>query len=93
MVSEEHALFPLANVVAEHTAEQLGISRHSPGPLPVSKYLHAENYYSLKNPPPSRPASEQWASSIYNGIVPAKNIARRDFAINGAVVSLVISSV
>ncbi|KAJ7367120.1 FAD/NAD-P-binding domain-containing protein [Mycena albidolilacea] len=73
------------NLFDEHTAEQLGISRHSPGPLPVSKYIDAGNYYSLKNPPPSRPASEKWASSIYNGIVPAKNIARRDFAINGAV--------
>jgi hypothetical protein len=30
-----------------------------------------------------------WSSSIYRGIVPAKNIHRRDFAINGAVVRFV----
>ncbi len=41
---------------------------------------------TLKDPPPAHPDSEQWASSIYRGIVPAKNIERRDFAINGAIV-------
>ncbi|KAF8171963.1 FAD/NAD-P-binding domain-containing protein [Mycena galopus ATCC 62051] len=66
----------------EDTAEQLGIKRHPPGSF---KSLDWENYLSLVNPPPSPPESDQWASSIYNGIVPAKNISRRDFAINGAV--------
>ena len=46
------------------------------------------NYHSLQNPPVSQPREkEQYcASSIYRGIIPAKNINNRDFAINGAVV-------
>lgn len=45
-------------------------------------------YTTLTNPPVARPEYEQRASSIYQGIVPAKNIDRRDFAINGSVVSI-----
>ncbi|KAJ7134814.1 FAD/NAD-P-binding domain-containing protein [Mycena epipterygia] len=55
---------------------------------PSGMYYSPSNqidYYSLANPPGGLPETEQWTSSIYNGIVPAKNIARRDFAINGAV--------
>ena len=50
------------------------------------KVMDTWNYASLACPPPSHPDNEQWASSIYRGLVPAKNIGRRDFAINGAVV-------
>ncbi|KAJ6508501.1 FAD/NAD-P-binding domain-containing protein [Mycena sanguinolenta] len=70
------------NIFEEDTAKRLGINRHPPG-APSS--FNWQNYLSLANPPPSHPESDQWASSMYNGIVPAKNIARRDFAINGAV--------
>ncbi|KAJ6508496.1 FAD/NAD-P-binding domain-containing protein [Mycena sanguinolenta] len=48
-----------------------------------------DNYLSLANPPSHCPDSYQWACNLYNGIVPAKNIARRDFAVNGTVVRLV----
>jgi hypothetical protein len=41
----------------------------------------------MKNPPQLHPDNEKWATSIYRGIVPAKNILHRDFAIAGAVVS------
>ncbi|KAJ7147149.1 FAD/NAD-P-binding domain-containing protein [Mycena crocata] len=75
------------------TAGRVGINRHAPGPQSAFKsQLNQGDYYSLQAPPASRPESEQWASSIYNGIVPAKNISRQDFAINGAVVSLLVSS-
>jgi hypothetical protein len=47
------------------------------------------NYNSLARPPPSHPDNEQWASSIYRGLIPAKNLGRRDFAINGALVCLI----
>ncbi|KAJ7021605.1 FAD/NAD-P-binding domain-containing protein [Mycena alexandri] len=67
----------------EDTAELVGMNGHTITPRPTSQ-LNEGNYYSLLNPP-SHPESEIWASSIYNGIVPAKNIARRDLAINGAV--------
>ncbi|KAF8875014.1 hypothetical protein CPB85DRAFT_1378674 [Mucidula mucida] len=43
------------------------------------------HYVTLQNPPPAHTKEEQWASSIYRGIVPAKNLLQRDFAINGAV--------
>ena len=65
------------------TAEELGLGRHPP--LTDDKE-HVWAYTSLRDPPSSHPLSGQWASSIYRGIVPAKNIGRRDFAINGAVV-------
>lgn len=66
------------------TAESIGIDRHPPIPQKVAK--DEWSYASLASPPPSHPESQQWASSIYQGLVPAKNIAMRDFAINGAVV-------
>ncbi|KAJ6471197.1 FAD/NAD-P-binding domain-containing protein [Mycena vulgaris] len=72
-----------SNIFDKDTAEQVGLNRHAPDPYFASKSQW--DYYSLANPPASPPDSAQWASSIYNGIVPAKNIARRDFAINGAV--------
>ena len=45
-----------------------------------------DSFISLKDAPAALPESEQWASSIYRAMVPAKNIERHDFAINGAVV-------
>lgn len=94
MVSHEknHPFFRASEsrtVFAEDTAERVGINRHAPGRFKKSQDNESDNYYSLANPPARRPGpeSDQWAASIYNGIVPAKNIARRDFAVNGAVVS------
>ena len=45
-----------------------------------------DSFMTLKDAPAAHPDSEQWASSIYRAIVPAKNIERHDFAINGAMV-------
>lgn len=68
------------NIFDERTKKELGIQRHAP-----DQHVNDEwNYASLANPPPAHPENEQWASSIYRGIVPARNILRRDFAINGA---------
>ncbi|KAJ3848175.1 FAD/NAD-P-binding domain-containing protein [Lentinula lateritia] len=69
----------------EETAAGLGINRHPPDPSLVKTEDEWNNYISLSNPPAAHPSSEQWASSIYRGIVPAKNLFNRDFAINGAV--------
>ncbi|KAF9012085.1 FAD/NAD-P-binding domain-containing protein [Hymenopellis radicata] len=66
----------------EKTAEDLGITRHPPRKAPVANEW---NYASLADPPPAHPQQEQWAASIYRGIVPAKGVLRKDFAINGAV--------
>ncbi|KAJ7284157.1 FAD/NAD-P-binding domain-containing protein [Mycena rebaudengoi] len=70
----------------ENTADELGINRHHP----TQQNLVDEwsNYTTLTNPPPHNPENEKWSSSIYKGIVPANNILRRDFAINGAVRSI-----
>ncbi|KAL1940037.1 hypothetical protein VTO73DRAFT_9372 [Trametes versicolor] len=66
-----------------NAAEELGLNLH---PAETSSDYHW-NYTSLSNPPPLHPDAKKWSSSIYRGLVPAKNIARRDFAVNGACVS------
>jgi dimethylaniline monooxygenase (N-oxide forming) len=60
--------------------EQLGLGRHPPERGMALRW----DYASLANPPvvPATP----WAASIYRGLVPAKNILNRDFAVNGAMV-------
>ncbi|KAH0584375.1 hypothetical protein H2248_009914 [Termitomyces sp. 'cryptogamus'] len=69
------------NLFDSQTAVELGIGRHAP-----FNDVHIWDYTSLTDPPVSHPNSEQWSSSIYRGLVPANNINKRDFAINGAVV-------
>jgi hypothetical protein len=76
------------------TAETLGIYRHPPLPnssLPASEKPDCA-YTTLQSPPPSHPSNQIWTSSIYRGLVPAKNILEREFAINGAVVRSPLSS-
>lgn len=74
-----------SNVVPlEATASEIGIGRH-----PLQMEIPDEwNYSSLANPPPSRLENEEWSSSLYRGLVPAKNLDARDFAVNGALVGL-----
>ncbi|TFK37874.1 FAD/NAD-P-binding domain-containing protein [Crucibulum laeve] len=67
----------------EKTVLDLGLERHPPQLNVAATW----DYPSLANPPITHPNSQQWSSSIYRGIVPAKTIDRRDFAINGAVFS------
>jgi dimethylaniline monooxygenase (N-oxide forming) len=73
----------------EKTAEELGIGRHAP----ISTLKGVDdmwNYKTLANPPTAHPENmaESWVTSVYRGIVPGKNILRRDFAIAGAMVNL-----
>lgn len=65
------------------TIEGLGMGGKPPS-QDVDEWRH---YKTLASPPSAHPQSVPWASSIYRGLVPAKNILKRDFAINGAVVS------
>ncbi|KAJ3572899.1 hypothetical protein NP233_g2776 [Leucocoprinus birnbaumii] len=71
----------------DKTAEELGIRRRV---LP-SSLLRDEwkSYHTLRNSPADHRRGEApiSASSIYRGIVPAKNIHNRDFAINGAILT------
>jgi len=64
------------------TAEELGINKHPPRTQVKDAW---ESFMTLRDAPAAHPDSEQWASSIHRGIVPAKNIEKRDFAINGAI--------
>ncbi|KAJ6532049.1 FAD/NAD-P-binding domain-containing protein [Mycena capillaripes] len=65
----------------QETAAELGLYRHRSAPQ-VDEWKH---YTTLANPPEPHPDNENWSSSIYKGLVPTKNILRKDFAINGGV--------
>ena len=65
----------------EVSMEQLGLGRHPPN----SRTNYRWDYASLTNPPVIL-GEKPWAASIYRGLVPAKNILNRDFAVNGAMV-------
>ncbi|KAG6822271.1 hypothetical protein H0H93_006000, partial [Arthromyces matolae] len=60
---------------------ELGIARQTP----TANGSYNWNYQSMSNPPATPAANDAWSSSIYRGLVPAKNIHNRDFAINGAI--------
>lgn len=78
-------------MVAEDMMEELGLDRHAPYDLKAAD-LNQFNYASLQNPPSShKTANSEWAASIYRGIVPARNILRRDFAVNGAMVRTLLA--
>ena len=64
-------------------ADEIGIAKHTPKTYTKTQW----NYKSLKYAPPEASGYENWVTSIYRGLVPAKNIERRDFAIAGAFVS------
>ncbi|TFK60203.1 FAD/NAD(P)-binding domain-containing protein [Pluteus cervinus] len=65
------------------TMADLGIGRRPPSSK--DKYQSEwDNYTTLANPPVTSQGGEQWSSSIYRGLVPARNILKRDFAVNGA---------
>jgi hypothetical protein len=69
------------NPYVDISMEQLGLGRHRPDP----KTTHRWDYASLTNPPVI-PGETPWSTSIYRGLVPAKNVLNHDFAVNGAMV-------
>lgn len=77
------------DINAAATKDALGLGKHAPTVTPEPQN-HKWNYISLSNPPPAYPESQQWASSLYRGLVPAKNILHRDFAVNGATVRILV---
>ncbi|KXN82276.1 hypothetical protein AN958_02777 [Leucoagaricus sp. SymC.cos] len=78
------------NLFDDETAEEVGIRRRV---LPRSALVNDEwkSYVILQNRPEGslqgKSTKSVTASSIYRGIVPAKNILKRDFAINGAILT------
>ena len=74
--------------IIEKTAADIGLGKHTP--LTSLKGVDdAWNYKTLANPPSVHPdnATGKWVTSVYRGLVPAKNIMKRDFAIVGAMVN------
>ena len=73
----------------EKTANEVGIARHPPSIDLKSTVRQWDYYKSLGDPPATHPSNEsdEYVASIYRGIVPGKNILRKDFAIIGAAVS------
>ncbi|KAI1795062.1 FAD/NAD(P)-binding domain-containing protein [Ganoderma leucocontextum] len=68
----------------DNTVEELGLN---PRPADSNASSYTWEYRTLRDPPPLNPDAKRLSSSIYRGIVPAKNIQRRDFAVNGAIFS------
>jgi dimethylaniline monooxygenase (N-oxide forming) len=62
-------------------AQEIGIDRHAP----LTEVEMKWDYKTLANAPAANPENE-WVTSIYRGLIPAKNIEKRDFAIAGATV-------
>jgi len=71
-------------LIAEETREEIGFAKHTPT-RPIKDEWGYKSLYDVHKPKP-HPENENWATSIYRGIVPAKNLFHRDFAIAGALV-------
>ncbi|KAG2010573.1 hypothetical protein CC2G_013388 [Coprinopsis cinerea AmutBmut pab1-1] len=69
-----------SKIFTPEVAEEIGIARH----VPTHDLVDVWKYESLKNGPEAHKDSWKWTTSIYRGIVPARNIMKRDFAIAGA---------
>lgn len=67
---------------SEKTAEEIGINQHAP----IRGTNHSWHYPSLDGAPEVDRDSAKLVTSIYRGIVPAKNTLRHDFAIAGSLV-------
>ena len=67
----------------EEIMEDLGLGRHA---TTVSMSDRQWAYTSLPDTPSSSSKQGAQAPSLYRGIVPAKNILRRDLVVNGAIV-------
>lgn len=77
--------------------EELGLDTHPPLPEDA-EYRKEYEYKTLENPEgtgalllKTKPEAEH-AAAIYRGLVPARNILKRDLAINGAIVRPASSS-
>ncbi|KZO93494.1 FAD/NAD-P-binding domain-containing protein [Calocera viscosa TUFC12733] len=67
----------------DRTMDDIGLARHPPGGIETQ--IDVWKCASLTTPPASHDAGEQWASSLFRGIAPVKNLVKRDFAVNGAI--------
>ncbi|KAI0650878.1 FAD/NAD-P-binding domain-containing protein [Trametes meyenii] len=73
-----------SSIFGDETMEELGLN---PYLAANTTTVYQWDYTTLKDSPPLHPGAQRWSSSLYRGLVPARNIANRDFAVNGACVS------
>ncbi|KAI0302909.1 FAD/NAD-P-binding domain-containing protein [Multifurca ochricompacta] len=66
----------------DETMEELGLGRQPPRESSVS--LNERWDYPSLDSLPSVPGDAPWTAMVYRGLVPAKSILKRDFAVNGA---------
>ena len=69
---------------SEQALEELGLAPH----LAENPSSHKWDYTTLSDAPPPHPDAARWSLPVYRGLVPAKLINSRDFALNGTVVRL-----
>ncbi|KAI0355438.1 FAD/NAD-P-binding domain-containing protein [Trametes cingulata] len=69
----------------EKTLVELGMG---PQPTTAETMAHHWNYTTLSDPPTPHPDTLRWSSGLYRGLVPARNIMRRDLAVNGTGLSI-----
>ena len=81
-ISPSCTLLVSSNICLDKVAEEIGINKHAP----QSKFEAKFDYKTLQNAPALKPENAKWVTTIYRGIIPAKNIEKRDFAIAGATV-------
>ncbi|KAI0371491.1 FAD/NAD(P)-binding domain-containing protein [Pilatotrama ljubarskyi] len=72
-----------SSLFSSSTTDELGLHPREAETNTASQW----NYTTLVNGPPLHPDARRWSSSVYRGLVPAANITRRDFAVNGACIS------
>ncbi|TFK38927.1 FAD/NAD-P-binding domain-containing protein [Crucibulum laeve] len=65
----------------EQTEKEVGLDKVPPQAAVSDTWDH---YLTLRNRPTPHSGEDAWSTAIYRGIVPAKNIHKRDFAVNGA---------
>ncbi|KIP06555.1 hypothetical protein PHLGIDRAFT_452381 [Phlebiopsis gigantea 11061_1 CR5-6] len=78
------------DILSKETYKELGLDVHPPPPEDA-QYRQEFKYRTLENPQgtgalfrAAKPDADH-AAAIYRGLVPARNILNRDFAINGAI--------
>ncbi|TEB27449.1 FAD/NAD(P)-binding domain-containing protein [Coprinellus micaceus] len=70
-----------ADIFTKATVDEVGFGKHAPT-LPIKDYWDCT---STKNGlPEAHPGINDWTTTIYRGIVPAKNLLHRDFALVGS---------
>lgn len=80
-------MHPKLNNPVESTIEDIGLSRQPVPPQIMAAANRKWNYPTLANPPPYEDDPNFKVPMFHRGMIPAKSMFRRDFAVNGGFVS------